>query len=68
MSKEHAAIEVCNITCSHEASTKVRVFVSMQPVFIDLANHPTSGCSEVRYACQHTAIQPVGSAVTQLSL
>ena len=34
--------------------------MSMQPVFIDLAHHPTSGCSEVSHACQDTAIKPVG--------
>ena len=39
--------------------------MSMQPIFIDLAHRPTSGCLELSHACQDTAIQPVGSAITQ---
>ena len=61
-------MEVCVITRSREASTKFCVFMSMQPVFIDLAHRPTSGCSEVFHACQDKAIQPLRSAVMQPSL
>ena len=61
-------MQVRNITHSHEASTKFCVFMSMQPVYIDLVHRPTSGCSEVCHACQDTAIQPLCSAVTQPSL
>ena len=39
---------MCNITHSCEASTKFCVFMSMQPVYIDLVHRPTSGCSEVK--------------------
>ena len=39
------------------------VFMSTQPVYIDLVYRPTSGRSEVSHACQGTALQPVGSAV-----
>ena len=41
----HAATEVRNITQSREVSTKVGVFMSTQPILIDLAHCPTSGCS-----------------------
>jgi len=68
LNKEHSAMEVRNITRSHEASTKVHVFMSTQPVCIDLAHCLTSGCSEVCHACQDTAIQPVGHAIMQPSL
>jgi len=37
----HAATEVYNVTHSHEVSTKVCVFVSMQLVFIGFPHHPT---------------------------
>ena len=43
------------MTRSLEASTKFRVCMSTQPVFIDLAHRPTSGCLEVSHACQDTA-------------
>ena len=68
LNKGHAATEVRNITISRKVSTKVHVFMNIQPVFIDLVHRPTSECSEVSHACQDTAIQPVGSAVMQPSL
>ena len=49
-------IEVRVITHSHEASTKVRVFCEHAACFYDLADCPTSGCSEVSHGCQDTAI------------
>ena len=68
LNKGHAATEVRNITRSCEVSTKVGVFMSTQPIFIDLAHCPTSGSSELSHACQDTAIQTVGSAIMQPSL
>ena len=39
MNKEDVAAEVHDITCSHEASTKVCVFMSTQPVYIAIVLH-----------------------------
>ena len=44
------------------------VFCEHAACFYDLAHCPTSGSSEVSHACQDTAIQPVGRALTQLPL
>ena len=42
LNKECAATEVRDITRSRKTSTKVRVFMSTQPVFIDLVLTPSS--------------------------
>ena len=55
LNKEHAASLLRRYTIVHTVvrlSQKSCVFMSMQPVFIDLAHCPTSGCLEVSYACQ----------------
>ena len=62
-------MEVRVITHSREASTKVHVFMSTQPVFIHLVHRPTSGMLRGKSCMSgYSYIQPVGSAVTQLSL
>ena len=43
LNKENAATEIRGITPGRETSTKVHVFMSMQPVFIDLVHRPPSG-------------------------
>ena len=54
------------MTHSHEGSTNVRIFVSMQPIFICLVHCPIF--RKLRGVIMHAAIQPVGCVVTQLSL
>ena len=55
LNKEHAASLLRMYMIVHTVvrlAQKSRVFMSMQPVFIDLAHCPTSGYLEVSYACQ----------------